>query len=320
VEFVLDDVVTVLGSGGELDPVSAPDLTPERRLVLYQRMVTARRLDVAMGQLRDHGKIIEHHSTRGEEAVTVASASALNEGDWLVPSGRDAAAILAKGVSVELWVSHVLGNLNDPSKGRQRPDRFCSRSWKVLSANPRGASQLTQAVGVAWGCRARGDGSAVLCLFDDVAAETGEFHNAANFAGVFGAPLVMIARSREGSEVARRAFAYGITPARVDASDALAVYSVVRSALDRARRGEGATLIEACMSDRDPLVRLRTHLEAAGVFEAQADFDKECDAVIARAIAEASAVQHHAPTTLFDDVYASLPWHLSEQREAVTRR
>jgi pyruvate dehydrogenase E1 component alpha subunit len=317
VEFVLDDVVTVLGPTGDADPAHDPGLSEERLTALYGQLLAARRLDEAVASLRDQGRIAEHLSARGEEAVTVGAATALEATDWLFPAGRDAAAVLARGVPLELWMSHILATAADPSKARQGPDRFSSRAWRVVSSNPRASSQLTQAAGLAWAIRARGEQHAVLATLDEVAAETGEFHNGMNFAGVFRAPVVFVARTRNHVEIARKAFAYGITACRVDGRDVLAVHRVVRDALDRARRGEGATLIEATLAgESDPVARMRAHLAKRDLID-EGD-DARCtsaaDDAIAAAIERAERAGTLGLATAFDDVYATTPWHLAEQR------
>ncbi len=316
-EFVLDDVVTVIGPEGDADLATSPNLSDERLVALYGQLLAARRLDARLAELRDQGRVAEHASARGEEAVTVGAASALDAGDWLFPAGRDAAAVLARGVPLELWMAHVLGTAADPSKARQRPDRFSSRAWRVVSANPHGASQLTQAAGVAWAMRAAKEPHAVLALLDDAAVESGEFHNAMNFSGVLRAQAVFVARARAGAEVARRAFAYGITPARVDGRDALAVHRVVRDALDRARRGEGATLVEATLAgDADPVARMRLHLERRGLVDAHTDarWTEQADAALTLAVEKAERAGAPPASWVFDDVYETAPWHLAEQR------
>lgn len=316
-EFVLDDVVTVLGPTGDADPAHDPGLSDERLTALYGQLIAARRLDDAITALRDQGRVAEHPSTRGEEAVSVGAATALEATDWLFPSGRDAAAVLARGVPLELWMAHVLATAADPSKARQGPDRFSSRRWRVVSSNPHASSQLTQATGLAWAMRAKGDHHAVLATLDEVAAENGEFHNGMNFAGVMRAPVVFVARARRGVEIARRAFAYGLRAQRVDGGDVLAVHRVVRDALDLARRGEGATLIEASLDgEADPVARLRAHLVKRGLLD-EGD-DARCaeaaDGAIKAAIERAEQGATLAAATVFDDVYATAPWHLAEQR------
>jgi TPP-dependent pyruvate/acetoin dehydrogenase alpha subunit len=314
VEFVLDDVVRVLGvEGPALGEFPSAQLT-----ALLAQMRAARRLDARLTELRDQGRLAEHVTTAGEEAVAIGAATAMEASDWLFPAGRDVAAVLARGVPLARWMAHALGTALDPAKARQRPDRFSGKAWRVVSANPHGSSQLVQAAGIAWAAKARGTREAVLALLDEVAVETGEFHNGLNFAGVFRAPVVFVARSRQG-DVARRAFAYGVRPARVDGTDVAAVHRTVREALDRARHGDGPTLIEAQLTGGDdPIARAERHLRALGI----ADDPRLADAydgAIAKALDEAVAAGLPKAETMFDDVFAEAPWHLQAQRNALPR-
>ncbi len=320
-EFVLDDVVGVLGPDGDADPDTDPRLSDAECVALYGHLAMARRLDATLRALRDEGRIANLTGAPGDDAVGAAAASALTAGDWLFPGVCDAASVLARGVSLDAWMAHALGTADDPAKARQRPDHFSSRADRVVGTNPRLASQTTQAAGLAWAMRMRNDRHAVLCLLDGASAEAGEFHNGLNFAGVFRAPVVFLSRAHQGVAVAQKAFAYGVQPARVDGGDPLAVVRVVRDALSRAREGHGATLIEAQVPDHDgALARLRTHLTRRGTLTPALDGEltARCDAALAAAVERASHASAPALSTAFDDVFATAPWHLAEQRARAT--
>jgi 2-oxoisovalerate dehydrogenase E1 component alpha subunit len=313
--FVLDDVVRVLGIEGP----ALEDFPSDRLAALLAWMQLARALDARLTALRDQGRLAEHVGTAGEEAVGVGAAAALDASDWLFPAGRDVAAVLTREVPLARWMAHAFGTALDPTRARQRPDRFSGRPWRVVSTNPHGASQLVHAAGLAWSARLRGSREAVLALFDERTVETGEFHDGMNFAGVFRAPVVFVARTR-GSAVARRAFAYGLHPARVDGTDVAAVFVTVRNALDRARRGDGPTLVEADLSSgEDPIVRAANHLRTLGVAPSPDSAPEALDAVLDAAITAATAAGPVAPESLFDDVFATPPWHLEAQRRALPR-
>jgi pyruvate dehydrogenase E1 component alpha subunit/2-oxoisovalerate dehydrogenase E1 component alpha subunit len=211
----------------------------------------------------------------------------------------------------------------------------------------------------------RGDAVAVLALFDERADATGDLHNALNFAGVFRVPCVFLCRrfpespSRASASHATvgadsLALSYGIASASVDGTDALAVLTVVRAALARARAGRGAVFIEAVMAEPptpdeiekvvadsaceptgsahpsalpllgafDPLRRLRAVLEAASRFDLGADaasLDAQLMA-IDRAFLDAEGAGDPDTASLFDDVYAEVPGHLRAQKESATWR
>ncbi len=201
--------------------------------------------------------------------------------------------------------------------------------------------------------RAKDQGHAVAVGFcGDGATSQPDFHSALNFAGVFKVPCVIICQNNQWSisvpvsrqtasaTIAIKARAYGIPGVRVDGNDLLAVYKVVQEAVDRARGGHGPTFIEALTyrigahstSDdptryrteaevdawrkKDPLDRLRKHLVTLGLTDDARD--AALDEAITREVAEAvRAVEELPPpplASMFDDVYAELPWHLREQR------
>lgn len=312
-EFVLEDVVTVLGPDGVTDPATDPALSTERLVALYRAMLLARRLDEHHQRLWEQGKVPYGPEARHEEAVLVGAVMALDETDWLWPSADDVGAVLARGVPLEQWAAHLFGVGVEPTKGRDAWV-FSSRAHRVVSANPRLGSQITQAAGFAWASRVKGSPEAALVLLAEHASEAGEFHNGMNFAGVFRASAVFVCRASDEAPVAQKAFAYGLRAARVDGDDALAVYRVVRDAIERAHRGEGATLVEARVGGRDPVARMRAHLALKGLTGDEGAWESEADAAITAAIEKALAASAPAASTMFDDVYGAPPWHLAEQR------
>jgi len=185
----------------------------------------------------------------------------------------------------------------------------------------------------------------------DGASSAADFHAAANFAGVFKLPVVFFCQNNQwaisvplslqtaSASIAVKATAYGFPGVRVDGNDVLAVIRATREAVDRARGGEGPTLIDALTfrmgghssSDdptryrdadlvgtwerRDPLVRFRAYLEARGLVSSQ-EVERWTEAIndeIGTAIREAEALPPPPIETLFTDVYKDVPWHLQEQ-------
>jgi 2-oxoisovalerate dehydrogenase E1 component alpha subunit len=190
---------------------------------------------------------------------------------------------------------------------------------------------------VAWAARARGDNCAALVLFGDGATSSSDFHSGLNFAGVGRAPLVAVCRnngfamstplSRQTASdgLAVKAVAYGIEGVRVDGEDAVAVLDVVTEARARASRGEGATLVEAVTThdaegrpESDPIARLRVVLVESSLWtdEREERLLDEARSEVEAAVAEARGAEAPGSDTLFEDVYATEPWHLREQRLA----
>jgi TPP-dependent pyruvate/acetoin dehydrogenase alpha subunit len=256
-EFVLEDVVTVLGPDGAVDPATDPGLPPARVVALYEAMVRTRVLDERLVLLQRQGRIGFHIGSMGEEATILGSAAALEDHDWLFPCYREFGALLLRGMPLQRYIDNMYGNGDDPVKGRQMPDHYTGRAYRFGSVSSPIGTQITQAVGFSWAAKMKGDPSVSLVYFGEGATSSSEFHNGLNFAGVFKTPTVFLCRNngwaisvpvekQTGAQTfAQKGFAYGVRAVRVDGNDLLAVYKATRDALDRARRGEGPTLIEA---------------------------------------------------------------------------
>lgn len=355
--FVLDEVLTVLGPDGSADPSIDTGLSPERRVELFKHMVLTRILDERLVLLQRQGRIGFHIGSLGEEACILGSAAALDETDWLFPCYREFGALLLRGMPLQRYLDNMYGNGNDPVLGRQMPDHYTGRPYRFGSVSSPIGTQITQAVGFAWAAKLRGEALATLVYFGDGATSSSEFHNGMNFAGVYKTPTIFLCRNngwaisvptekQTASETfAQKAFAYGVTPVRVDGNDLLAVYKATRDAVERAHRGEGPTLIEALThrlsghstSDdpkayrrddemaaertKDPLPRLRAHLTSLGLWsDAQhTAYIEQLDREIKQAVDSAESAAPPALSSMFDDVFASRPWHLEEQAEECRR-
>jgi 2-oxoisovalerate dehydrogenase E1 component alpha subunit len=349
------DVIRVLREDGTLDPARDPGLSTEEVIALHRAMVRTRLLDERLTALQRQGRIGFHIGSLGEEAAVLGSAYALRKNDWLFPCYREFGGALLRGMPLQKYLDNMFGNRNDPAKGRQMPDHYCYREAKVTSVSSPIGTQITQAVGFAWAARLRREDLVAIAYFGDGATSSSDFHNGLNFAGVFKAPAVLFCRNNgwaisvpterqtASHGFAEKGVAYGIPGVRVDGNDLFAVVQVTREAVARAARGEGPTLIEALTyrlsghstSDDpkayrpeswlepwrrlDPLLRVRRWLDRhAGWSDAK---DREIEAEVDAQIREAVAVAEKTPPpsldSLFDDVYAELPWHLVEQREAL---
>ena len=349
------DVVRVLRPDGTLDPSTDPGLGPDEVLGLYRAMVRTRVVDERAVQLQRQGRIGFHIGSLGEEATIIGSAFALRDSDWLFPCYREFGAALLRGLPLQRYVDNLFGNAADVVKGRQMPDHWCFREARVGSVSSPIGTQIPQAVGFAWAARLRGDDVATLVYFGDGATSSSDFHNGLNFAGVYRSPTVFLcrnngwaisvptARQTASAGFAAKGVAYGVPGVRCDGNDAFAVVKVTRDAVARAARGEGPTLVEALtyrlsghstsddpkayrsdvevgrFEELDPLRRMRRHLEQAGLLGAddQAEMEREITEELRAAVAAAEATPAPALATMFEGVFAELPWHLREQRAAL---
>jgi pyruvate dehydrogenase E1 component alpha subunit len=322
-----------LRDDGSVDPAHSAALTDELAVALYEHMVLTRAIDERMVALQREGVIASHSSSVGEEAAIVGAAAAMHDDDWIFPSSREHGAALWRGMPLAAYAHHVFGTGLDAGKGRNAPDPAFWKAARVASVSPLVGTQIAHAIGVAWAAKVRKVDLAALVFFGEGATSSGDFHTALNFAGVTRAPVIAFCRnngwatstpaSRQTASgtFAIKAVAYGLRGVRVDGSDVVAVLSVVREARARAVAGQGGTLIEAMLvvGDRpDPLTRTRTHLQARALWDAEreARLSAEVKADVDRAIAEAQRAPPSGRDTIFDDVYADLPWHLEEQTAA----
>lgn len=350
-------MLSVLRDDDSADPETDPQLSPELALRMYREMRRLRMLDERMGALQRQGRIGFYGAARGQEAVPIASALAIGPGDWVFPALREQAVMLVRGFPLRAFVAQVFGNSGDVLKGRQMPSHPAARAVGQVSWSSCVATQLPHAVGVAWAMRVRKTGAVALAFLGDGATSHGDFHAAMNFAGVWRTPCVLVCQNNQWAisvpvhrqtasrTIAVKGQAYGVPGVRVDGNDALAVYAVVRAAVERARDGGGPTLVEAvtyrmgahstsddparyrldvevaAWAAKDPLDRFRRHLARLGLVSGPSDaaLDESIAAEIAAAIDEVEALPPLSLETLVEDVYAEIPWHLRRQLEELKK-
>ena len=337
--------LSILDSEGGLDAALDPKLTPDELRALWRAMLLGRRLDERMVRLQRQGRIGTFAPLKGQEASQLGSVAALRTTDWMVPSFRETAAMIWRGWPIEKLLLFFAGYLEG---GQPAPDQH------DLPVTIPVATQLPHAVGLAYAAQYRGDDAVVMVYFGDGATSEGDFHEALNFAGVWQVPVVFVCQNNQWAisvplkkqthsrTLAQKAHAYGVPGLQVDGNDVLAVHAAAREAVDRARAGDGPTLIE-CVTYRlgvhttaddptkyrseeevqawerkDPLTRFRAYLEKKTLLED--GLEQRVDAEIAAAVARFEATGPADPLTLFDHLYAELPPHLAEQRAELERR
>jgi 2-oxoisovalerate dehydrogenase E1 component alpha subunit len=226
---------------------------------MFTYLARARAIDERIWQLNRAGQAPFVVSGQGHEAAQVGAAFALDrDKDILFPYYRDLALSHVFGLSALDILLGVFARATDPvSGGRQMPAHYGSAKLRIISGSSVIATQLPQATGAAFAARYRGTGQVVLVAFGEGATSEGDFHEACNFAGIHKLPVVFLCENNRYAisvpqdkqvavdNVADRATAYDFPGVVVDGTDLLAVYGVVKEAADRARRGEGPTLIEA---------------------------------------------------------------------------
>jgi len=332
--------LSILDSEGNLDTALEPKLRDSELKSLYRAMLLGRRLDERMVRLQRQGRIGTFAPIKGQEASQLGSAFTLRRTDWMVPSFRETGAMIWRGWPIEKLLLFFAGHLEG---GQPAPDQH------DLPITIPVATQLPHAVGLAYAAQYRGDDVVVMAYFGDGATSEGDFHEAMNFAGVWHVPVVFVCQNNQWAisvplkkqthsrTIAQKALAYGLPGLQVDGNDVLAVYAAAREAVDRARAGDGPTLIEcvtyrlgmhttaddptkyrsdaevAMWEQKDPLTRFRAYLEKRNLLEE--GLEQRVDDEIAEAVRRFEATPPPDPLGMFDHAYAELPPDIRAQRD-----
>jgi pyruvate dehydrogenase E1 component subunit alpha len=329
------DLRRVIGDGASVADGEV-DLTDEQLLSLYRDMVLLRTYDERSVVYHRQGRIGTYAIFWNHEAIQAGSAFALGDDDWLFPSYRESAIGLLRGIPpqtiLQWWRGHPSGWWNPAD-------------YNVGSICVPIGTHVPHAVGLAWGKKLRGEKSAAIAYFGDGATSEGAFHEGANFAGVFKAPVVLMCNNNgwaistpvsaqtAAETLADKARGYGMPGVRVDGLDVLAVYEATREAVERARAGEGPTFVEAVHyrvaphataddpkayidlerveeeKERECLGRYERYLMRLGVLTAEraSELRAEAAELMRQGIAAAEAEPPADPALVFEHAYANPP-------------
>ena len=302
-------------------------------LKIYYHMLLARRVDERSWILNRQGKAAFVISCQGQEAAQIGAAYNLRPGyDYLYPYYRDSGMTLLLGQTPRDQFLSLLGKKEDPnSAGRQMPGHFSSRDLNIVTASAPIAVQYPQAVGSAFAFKMRGEDGVVLTSGGEASTSEGDWHEAMNFAGIYDLPVIFLIQNnvyaisvpeplQVAGSIAKRAEGYGFPGYEIDGNDVLAVYEVAKEAVDRARRGDGPTLIEAKTyrmtahsSDdddrryrereeieewrlKDPIMRFEKYLTHNGLLD-----EEKKDEIAARIKAEVTEASDYAEEAPFAD-------------------
>lgn len=322
-------------------------LTLQQMKGLYADMLEARTYDRKSNAMQKQGRLATYASFEGQEAAQIGAAAALEPTDWVAGTYRDAALMWRAGYP---WKHLVAGRTGD-ERGGQPP-----QGVNVLPPSITVGGHMIHAVGLAWAEKLKGSSRVALTSFGDGATSEGDFHEAMNFAAVFSTPTIFFCQNNgfaisyprreqtKSESISMKADAYGMPGEQVDGNDIAAVVAAVSVAVERARKGDGPSLIEAVTyrmgphttsddparyregsdaekwRERDPLLRVRRLFQNAGEWSEEWEAEMEARATrrIEQAVSEAEALPVPRREEMFDRMYADITAPLRRQLEGET--
>lgn len=344
------DYLSILDEKGQLDKELEPQIPDDFLLKLHRAMVLGRRFDERVLSLQRQGRIGTFAPTSGQEASQLGAAAVLQPSDFMVPSFRETAAQIYRGAPMESIILSF-GGYNEAA--------YLVKEGNDLPNSVPVGSQVLHAVGIAWGIKYRKKKDVAMTFFGDGGTSEGDFHEGMNFAGVYQIPVIFVCQNNQwaisvprskqtrSKTLAQKALAYGMPGIQVDGNDVLAVYAAAKEAADRARAGEGPTMIE-CETYRmmmhttaddpkryrkdeevegwrkkDPITRFQKYLKDKGLLSDQkiAELEDQIKAEIQQAVEHAEELmkKYDDPLEMFEHVYAERPAYLDEQKEELKR-
>ncbi|AEH53698.1 MULTISPECIES: thiamine pyrophosphate-dependent dehydrogenase E1 component subunit alpha [Heyndrickxia] len=305
-------------------------LSDQEVLEMYETMLLARKVDERMWLLNRSGKIPFVVSCQGQEAAQVGAAFALDRTkDYVLPYYRDLGVVLAFGMTARDIMLSGFAKAEDPnSGGRQMPGHYGQKKNRIVTQSSPVTTQVPHAAGIALAGKMEKKDFVTFVTFGEGSSNQGDFHEGANFAAVHKLPVIFMCENNQyaisvpiekqlgNPRVSDRAIGYGMPGVTVDGNDPLAVYEVVKEAADRARRGEGPTLIETLVyrftphssddddryraqeevktaKEKDPVVLFSRYLKEAGLLDGEKE--KEIDARVMQTVNEATDYAEKAP-------------------------
>jgi 2-oxoisovalerate dehydrogenase E1 component alpha subunit len=263
---------------------------------MYRAMVTARLLDEAAFRQNRMGRAPFVVPVSGHEGCQIATAWPMRRGvDVWLPYYRDLGVVLVAGMTPYEIFLGIFAKADDPSSGgRQMPAHWGSRRLGIISGSSPIATQVPHAAGVGYAIKLRGEDAVVACWFGEGATSEGDWHEGLNFASVHRLPVVFVCENNHYAisvpqskqmavrDVADRAAGYGVPGVVVDGNDVLACFAAMRDAHERARAGDGPTLIECktyrffphTSDDDDKSYRTREEVEEARARDPIAAFER----------------------------------------------
>jgi pyruvate dehydrogenase E1 component alpha subunit len=342
--FEIDYVQVLDYDGNTIDGSLSPKFDKKILVESYKLMRFLRAFDDKALSLQRQGRMGTYSEFKGQEAIQVGIALSLEKRDWFFPTYRDSAALIARGVPPEQIMLYWSGD----ERGQEFPAGVNAFPIAIPVA-----SQIPHAVGGAWALKYRNEDAVTLVTVGDGGTSKADFYESLNLAGDFRLPVVCVIENNEyaislpreqqtaSKTLAQKALAMGMEGVQVDGNDLLAVSAILKRAVEKARRGDGPTLVE-CLTYRlghhttatgdepyrdeeeiqkwkhkDPIERLRKYLERSGVWSEALEESLEIETKerINDAVRKFEAVEKPRPESMFRYTYAEEPLKLREEEK-----
>ncbi len=335
----------ILDAEGKLLDAAPPELSPDRMKELFRMMVLIRELDRLAVNYQRQGRMGTYAPVEGQEACQVGSVAAMTDDDWVFPAFREQGMFLMRGLPMRAMLLYFMGC----EEGNRVPE-----GNNTFPVSVPVASQIPIAVGCAMALKLKKRPGAAITYFGDGATSEGDFAEALNFAAVYKTPNLFICQNNQwaisvprslqsaSQTLAQKGIACGVESLQVDGNDLLAVYAASKAALERARKGEGATFLELVTYRRrmhttaddpkkyqdekeheerlknDPVQRFGNFLKDHGIIDddfqesirAEAEKTMKTEYAAAEEIAKGMSVED-----IFKYTYEQMPEHLRRQLE-----
>jgi len=311
---------------------------------MYKAMVLTRTFDKKAIALQRTGKMGTYPSSLGQEAISVAVGTVMETDDVLVPYYREYGAQFIRGVTMKEILLYWGGD--ERGMDYQGPKKDFPISVPI-------ASQASHAIGISYAMKFRKEPRVAVAFFGDGSTSKGDFYEAVNAAGVWNLPVVFVVNNNQWAisisrkdqthceTIAQKAIAGGIKGEQVDGNDIIALHHVMGNAIERARNGEGPSVVEALtyrMCDhttaddatryrdeaevtaawkKEPIERLRRYMESQHFWDDNKEQDllAECSEKVEEQVKAYLDTEPQAPESMFDFMFENIPHDLAEQRE-----
>ncbi|MEK6983513.1 MAG: pyruvate dehydrogenase (acetyl-transferring) E1 component subunit alpha [Nanoarchaeota archaeon] len=342
-EFKIESL-QILGEDGSCDESLMPKLSNDEIKRIYEKLVLIRVFDQKAFNMQRQGRLGTYIQFKGQEACQVGTALPLKDDDFIFPMYRNSGLLIVRNQPIVQILQYWGGD----ERGQKAPEGINNFPISI----PVG-TQSIHASGAAWAAKLRGTNQVACAWFGEGATSKGDFHEALNFAGVFNLPAIFIcennqfaisvprAKQTKSDTIAQKAIAYGIEGLQVDGMDIFAVYKAMKDAVEKARAGNGPTLIECFtyrMGDhstsddasryrskeevemwikKDPIERLEKYMRKKGLLDDtyKAKVLADSQDIVERAVTEFEKLPAPEPKDIFNYVFAELTPEQKEQMQ-----